>query len=270
VSDLGSLAYWEWSAETGSDLDDEDALRQANPAWDTRVNHDFVREVERVLMDDEEFARERLGIVVIDLDENAGWEAIDEDAWNLRHDTDAPEDGWLTGPVTLSIEVTNDPKNPQSTIMVAGERAAGGVGFDVVQRERGTDWLIPALEEMCGDEAHPVGRIVLDPRSPAGALEGDLTAAGLPVSVIKNEELQDSTGWVLNGIREGGYWHRGDARLTESARMVVLKKYRDGHLVDRWALGDPTPFIGAVTACWGHLQGPTDKPAGFAMILGGS
>jgi hypothetical protein len=49
--------------------------------------------------------------------------------------------------------------------------------------------------------------------------------------------------------------------------MVVLKKYRDGHLADRWALGDPTPFIGAVTACWGHAQGPPAQPVADFIVI---
>ena len=39
---MTGFAYWEWSSLIGTDLDDRESVRAANPAFGTRINEDFV------------------------------------------------------------------------------------------------------------------------------------------------------------------------------------------------------------------------------------
>lgn len=55
------LAWCEWSAPWGSDLDDPDVWAQANPALGVRISHEAVED-ERSEMSDDGFARERLSM----------------------------------------------------------------------------------------------------------------------------------------------------------------------------------------------------------------
>ena len=45
------------------------------------------------------------------------------------------------------------------------------------------------------------------------------------------------------------------AALDAAVAKAETRKYGDAELIDRWAGGDPSPFIGVVLARWGMGQG---------------
>jgi phage terminase large subunit-like protein len=94
-----SLAYFEWSAPDGADLDDREAWAQANPSLGYRVPESFIV-TERAALPDEQFGRERLGLWA---DRDRDKPAIDPAEWARRSPIPSragprPSSPWLPPP----------------------------------------------------------------------------------------------------------------------------------------------------------------------------
>ncbi len=254
----GTLAYWEWSAPAGSDIDDIEAVRAANPAFGTRINEDFLS-VERAALDDDEYARERLGIFP-DLDDAPQWLAIPEPAWEAAgEDYPLEQGGWLDAPVTLAVEM--DKLRSRTWICVAGDRngAVGGDVAAVVAAVEGADRVVEVLKVMTADDQ--VRRVVIDRGSPANSLIEPLTAAGVNVTQFSTASTVRAAGAMVDAVTSGGFVHRKRPALTEAVSVAQLRKAGDAQAIDRWSSGDASAFIGVTLARAGHLQ-VDDPPKG--------
>ena len=131
-----NLCYIEFSADPKADLDDEAQWVQANPGSEKdRITVEFIRK-ERAAMSEVEFGRERLGI----LDENAGSAVIDLDVWAGQADElSSPVD-----PVAFAIDVS--PDSAWSSIAVCGRRADRKMHVEVVERRKGTGWVVDLFQ----------------------------------------------------------------------------------------------------------------------------
>jgi len=251
----GTLAYWEWSAPAGSDIDDIDAVRSANPAFGTRINEDFLS-VERAALDDDEYARERLGMFP-DADGTPQWEVVSESAWTAcGEDFDLEAPGWLAGPVTLSVEVD---ETRAAWICVAGDRGTE-TGGDVVAQGEGTNWVESTLLALTGT-AGAVKRIVIDRGSRAGSLIEPLRAAGLDITEFVTADVVKATGQIIDAIEGPTFKHRKRPSLTAAVSVSRTRKVSDSVAIDRWAPQDASAFIGVTLARAGHLRAD-DPPKG--------
>jgi hypothetical protein len=256
MTDVGSLAYWEWSAPEGSDIEDRAAVAAANPAWGTRLNEEYVFGVERGVMDEEEFARERLGIFPLPdedpSDNGPAWLLIPEDTWSARGGGQQGP-GWLADPVTFAVEMPLD--RSSVSISVAGQ-VGERIGVDLVERRDGTSWAAGFIAGLVADEVHEIATVVIDEASPAGKsdLPRDLEALDVPVLLVKFAEVKEAVGGMLDALRSDSVQHRDDPILTAAAADAHPRFAGDALLVDRKA-SDAAPFIAACLARWGHLQG---------------
>ena len=261
----GSLAYWEWSCPAGTDLDDRDACRAANPSlaagtegrpW--ALNEEWIYEVERHLLTGEgEFARERFGIFP-DTDDEPQWLVVTE-AQYLACDPKIPDErtGWLRAPVAISVELTAD---RETITVVAAGQTAEGPGAQVLVREPNCTPTLDAIATLAADPDRPITTVVVDAGSRAASLVPDLEARGLTVTECSTKELVKATGSTLDVIRTGALKLRPSPELDAAVASAVTRKYGDAELLDRWAGADLTPFIGVVLARWGTTQDP-DEPA---------
>lgn len=176
-----SLAYLEWSAPRGADLDSRHAWAQANPALGYRISETFV-ERERRAMPDEEFARERLSVWSDARNESIvpaeTWEALADPASEMH------------GQVVFAVDVT--PDRSSASIGVAGYRPDGLQHLELVDHQDGTRWVARRLAQL--QLAWNARTVVLDPGGPAGSLIPELEAADVPVTLISSRELGQACG----------------------------------------------------------------------------
>jgi phage terminase large subunit-like protein len=245
----GTLAYWEWSAPAGSDIDDIEAVRAANPAFGTRINEDFLS-VERAALDDDEYARERLGIFP-DGDDAPQWEIIPEPVWAAAESLEGSDEGWMIGPASIGIEMP--PTREMVSIASAGGCREGGEAIDLVAVIP-VDEVIDLLVALTTNDDHPVRHVVVDPTGPAGALIPDLEEAGVAVQPCKYADLKVATGDFYDGMKAGEIHHRSRPVLTEAVSRAAKRTAGDTWLINRRTPHDPSPLGACVLARWGHRQ----------------
>lgn len=255
MTDIGSLAYFEWSSPAGARLDDVGALRDANPAWGTRLNEKYVLGVERSSMDDSEFARERLGIFP-DGDDASQWMVVSEAEWLAVRSKEsarrAEKPGWLTGAVTLALEL--EPDRSFATVGVAGDCREGGIGIDVAAHGAGTAWVVDRLVELTTDPERPVKTTVIDPGGPAGSLIPELVAAGVVVTECKYADMKTMTASLFDAVIDGEVVHRSRPELDAAVAGATKRTAGDTWLIDRRTSVVVGPFNAVGLAMWGHAQ----------------
>jgi hypothetical protein len=204
-----SLAYLEFSADPKADLDDVEEWVRANPGTSTgRIRVEFVAK-ERAAMSDVTFARERLGIV----DESKNATVVDMDLWAAAGDPlSTPFD-----PVCFAIDI--GPDAAFTSIAVAGSTPDGRTHVEVVDRRRGTGWVVDRVEEL-RDRWQP-SAIVIDPIGPVGSLLPSFAVAGIDVTQFGLREHAQACGLFKVLVEEGRLVHKEQPGLTaalESAR----------------------------------------------------
>ncbi len=197
------LAYVEYSAgdpddHTGEDvdLDDRDQWLQANPAmWgdSPRMTVEAVEE-DRRMMDEENFARERLclwwvgkRVAVIHPDHWAGLVA----------------GGSKPNRESIAFAVDMPPERDRASIAVAsdlGDRRH----WELVAYRKGTAWVVDELVRL--DEAWQPSWIAVDPSSPAGSLIDEITVAlkdaGSPVLPVRGSDLKAACGQFMDRVTD--------------------------------------------------------------------
>lgn len=252
-----NLAYIEFSADPKADLDDQEQWRLANPATESgRINLDFVAK-ERAAMSEIAFARERLGI----LDESNGATVIDMDLWTRAGDVNSsPLD-----PVSFAIDV--NPDSSYASIAVAGRRADGKVHTEVVERKRGTGWIIDRVEEL-RDKWSPAA-IVLDAIGPAGALLPGFAERGVVVEVVTMGQYGQACQGFKAMVDEDRLRYKEQSGLT-----AALEAARKRPLGDSGAWGwhrrdttDITPLVAVTLATYAFAKNTVVEQVDSRMIV---
>jgi len=206
----------------------------------------------------EEFAREHLGVWAPPVEDAdvARWEVWPRESWEAcASDVSANASNWLTGPVTLSLEVT--PDRSRCALGVSGDTASGRVGIDLAASQAGVGWAVDALVAICRDR--DVSRIVVDPKGPAGSfvepLGEALSEAGVkvPVEEITFEEFKRTTGDAYDAVVAGEVEHRSRPELDLSVARATRRK-TEVWLIER-RTNVAAEINAVVLARWGHLQG---------------
>jgi hypothetical protein len=224
-----SMCYLEWSAQepddptAAVDLDDRRLWAQANPGYGIRIGDEGIAG-ERSLMDDEKFARERLGII------GGGRSAavIGADVWaQLAALGQEPVD-----PVALAVDVSPE---RHSSIAAAWVRVDGGMSVELIDSRPGTGWVVERLAQLKGQWS-PVA-VGLDPAAPAGSLAADLTAAGVDFVAVSGREMAQACGSFLDVVKAGTLRHNAAPVL---AAAVDAGRKRETGDVWHWQRRDAT------------------------------
>jgi hypothetical protein len=260
-----NLAYFEWSAPSGTDLDDRAAWALANPAMGYRISEEFIAR-ERAAMSDEGFARERLCIWP---PEGAEWRVIPEADWRAAADSSSV----MVDPVAMAAVVSAD--RAWVSIAAAGARTDGRLHVELVARVGVGDALarITELTERWSPCAW-----VIDEGGPSKSLAESVAASGIELTKPTMRDVAGAAGALYDGIAgrpqpdpETGLLG-ADPRVirwtckpelepafTGAVAGAIKRPLGAGWAWDQLAASvDIGPLIAAGNALWGYATRPPD------------
>lgn len=241
-----NLCYLEFSADPKADLDDPEARLQANPGASSAraVPSLEYMDKERAGMSEVAFARERLGI----LDEHEGAAIIDLELWDELAEVGAqPMD-----PVAFAIDV--NPDSSWSSIAVSGTTAGGKLFASVVERRRGTGWVVDFVEDLV--ENWKPTSVTLDAISPAGALLPAFAERGVEVDVVTTSQYGQACGALKAAVDERRLVHEGQPGLRAALEAARKRPLGESGLWGwhRRDTTDITPLVAVTLATFAHVR----------------
>lgn len=236
------LAWCEWSAPQGCDLDDMASVAVANPALGGRITHSTVLD-ERAAASDESYARERLGMWT----EMGAQRVISADTWAAVRDPYLVDSG---GAVALAVDVS--PDRDVSAIVACGTTTSGSTYVDVVETRAGEpDWIVGRVGELC--RKHDVRAVVVDGRSAANTLIDPLQKARVTVTVTTATQMAKAFGGFYDAVMSAQVRHMDQPVLNTALAVARKRSIGDGGF--GWSRKDSdadiTPIVGATLALWG-------------------
>ncbi len=232
------LAWWEWCAAHGADIDDEELWVQVNPAVATgRVPIQAVRN-DRAVLPVDQFRSERLSMW---LPVGGPAMAFDATLWDGLTDVDS------TPCRDLAIGVDAPPSRDSATVCLAGRRDDGRIHVEWYCTDAGVRWVA----EWVATKLHPrVRAVVVDGRNPLAEL--DWTGAGVRPTLTGVREMAAACGGLFDAVLDGTVRHLGQVEMN---RGVLGARQRpllggQGFGWDRSAPGSST-LIAASLALWG-------------------
>lgn len=255
-----ALAYFEWSVDALSDdgvplspehvddvlTSDELLWAAANPGLGIRISAAHV-EKERRSMDARTFAVERLGVGDWPAtDGSAAGLVIGLDQWDGLIDLDSrPVD-----PVCFAFDIT--PARESAAVSVAGVRDDGLLHVEIVDRRRGTGWVVARLVELY--ERHSPLAFVCDASGPAASLLPELAEHGIEPLTVSAPEMAQACGVFYDTVEQARLRHLGTPELRSALRGAAKRP-----LGDRWAWSrkdssvDISPLVSSTLALWGSV-----------------
>lgn len=242
------------------DLDDHANWYAALPALRSgRVREENVKAMRALLVTDEGFAREILGIWPPDL--TNGFVVIRADDWEAARDPQST----TAGPLVLSAAVSLD--RQFAAIGLVGARPDGLRHLEVVESGKGAGWVVPSMARLTA--AHKPAAVVIDEFGPTGSLIPDLEDAGVKVERIGTADASRAFGMFYDGVCGLPYVdkdtqqtvnprnlrHIGQAELDSAVAGAVKRSLGDGSAWDRKnATVDITPLVAVTNANWGFAH----------------
>jgi hypothetical protein len=243
------VAYFEWSAPPEVDPADERARYRYMPALGQTVRPEGIA-ADFQTMKLDEYRRAYMNQWPSETPDE--WQVVGRVAWSALADRSSE----VEGPVAFAVDV--NPDRTWAAIGAAGKRADGLLHVEMIQRERGTAWVVPRLAELA-EQWKPCA-LVIAPSGPANSLIPDAEAAGLEILKPSVPDIAgacgafyDATG--ANPDQPATLRHLGQPELT-SALAGALKR----DLGERWlwarkgVMVDLTPLIAVTLAAWGHAM----------------
>jgi hypothetical protein len=228
--DTTGMCYFEWSAPSDADADDETVWAECMPALGRTIGVDAIRHA-RKTQPDGEFRRAWLNQWT-KTDERV----IPERVWQeILSDRVWPSEGLVFG-----ADVTLD--RARASIVVADK---DGV-LEVVENRDGTDWLADRLKALC--VAHG-GRVVVDQYGPAGNLVDELP--DLEVVKYGTRDSVSAANTFYDAVMQAkGIAVRPHEALSAAVASAKKKPVGSGWL---WARTDPAADLSplhAATVAW--------------------
>ena len=213
------IAYLEWSADKGDDLDDEETWAKANPAYGSRIDRESIIS-ERASLTDEQFMMERLGMWAEAVEDAEA--AVPFDAWSsdsAKLDVDDVDPDWRLAAIGLDMDLTG-------RVWVAAAVHSDGQGVHVELDEddvlaAGVDAAVDRIWKVCRKRLP----VVLPGDSGAALLEAPLRAKGVKVYRLNVHEQAQVAQGLVQSLKDGTLTHLDDPVLAqavrESARTVM-------------------------------------------------
>jgi hypothetical protein len=240
-SDEGRIAYFEWSAPDDADPGDPAVWAACSPAlgytlelgtieseYQSAVSAGKLGEFQRFALNQRTASDERL---------------IPAAVWD-RCRTDGHVDA-----AKVFFALDCDPDRSRATIAKASTDHC-----EIVESDVGTAWVIHRAKDLCS-RYHAA--LAVDPASPAGALIGDLTNAGVRVFELGGQDFVKACGSFFDAVADTKIRIRSDGRLDQA--VAGAKRRPVG---DAWAWArktstvDITPLVAVTLACYAASQGP--------------
>lgn len=238
------LLLLEWSAPEDADLDDPEAIAQANPGLG------YVHEWSRLLAErgsstDVDWQTENLCRWVTALKPGPWATGVWEDL------TDTESAVSPDSPVVLSVDLPMD--YAEASIMLAGYTRPGRTHVERIAHRPGDAWVIRWLVERW--DAIGAQYVVIQGRgAPASGLAQDLTEAGIPVARCQGADVTASFKAFYQAVQAGKIVHLAQPSLDAAALQAAMKTTGDG--LQMWDRAksrpvDIAPLIGATQAAYG-------------------
>ncbi|MFL6145564.1 MAG: hypothetical protein ACJ72N_27350 [Labedaea sp.] len=255
------LGLFEWSAPEGSDPEDIDALLQANPNAGYRIDlEDLLATARRSKRLGGKalagFMTESMCLTVPKASEEPS--AVDLERWAQLRDPASQ-----AGPdVTLVVDVA--PGRRSASIGVFSLRGDGRGHVEVVAHRPGTQWVIPALVNLCA--LHDPVAVAIDSKS---ALEGPLKAVGIEppenpeepargdLFILGPSDVATAWGEFVDAIspEADAIRHIGQLPLEAAVSSSRTRELGDAEaLARRKSAGDITPLVSVVHARYVFFQ----------------
>jgi phage terminase large subunit-like protein len=224
-----SLAYFEWSAADGADLDDRNAWRQANPSLGLRIPESFIV-TERAALPDEQFGRERLGLWA---DRDRDQPAIDPAQWSALADPQAERD---PSPV---FAVATAPDRSWSAVAVAWQRPDGTPQVMLADYRPDATWVAARVDELRNRWRSPV--LV------------DTASRGLVVDAEEPSQAEQAKAHnaLSDAVLAGAVHHGNEPAMNVAVRGARWKPSGDTRVLDRKGSTDISPLVAAALAVHG-------------------
>lgn len=275
AGDSGRFGYVGHTAETVTisadgvviqepiNVEDRALWASANPALAAGRGGgmEFLEEQYRVIPTT--FAREHLGVWDPPPPSKVtGWQVWSAPEWSAAASSYSG-DGWLVGPVSLSIDMPPDQKC--ISVGVTGACVEGGIGYELIHADvRGVSQLVDVVNAaMANGASCPF----LDPRSPAGSLIGPLRDAGVEVVELTTREYTSATGGMYNAVLAGEWHHRNRPELNAAVRSAARRSVGDAWLIDRRTGVDVSALTAAVVGFHAHSVPKVDAPEPGFLVL---
>lgn len=226
------MCFLEWSAEEHANLDDRRAWAQANPGLGYRLTEEFIAN-ERKILEDDEFARERLGIWTLGQRERV----IPDEAWQRAQDEEASP----SGSMRFGLDVLPD----RSAGAIA---ACGNLTVELIDHHSGVNWMVTRGVRLARKWD---ATIVIDGGGPARTIGDELEKRGVTVERLSGPEVGDACAYFFDHItkRRRGLKVLPHDSLSAAVAGVVKKKVGDRFVWDRTkSSADVTPLMAATLA----------------------
>jgi phage terminase large subunit-like protein len=275
-----SLMFAEWAATkavygpqgellSGDDPASPHTWAKTNPGKEIRIRESYIRKEMASLGGpmSKEFGTERLGIGDWP-QEDETWEVIDKESWESRAD----QASQIAEKAAIALAIDADPERAMGTVLVAGPRADGRRHVEVIERHRGTGWILDAaigkpadpLRELSDWEQAIVDRMVdLKSRhricavavlktAAAASLIAALMKAGLPVvSPTETEYVQACGDFYEAVVEKGTVVHIDQPSMNAAVGGARKRENTEGGW--RWSRDSPVdaaPIVDATLALW--------------------
>lgn len=253
------LAWHEWSAEPGVDLDDRDAWRMVNPALiNGRLQFEVI-EGERARFSDEGFGRERLGLWA----SATASRVIPAQSWDLAGD----DRSVAVDRFALGVEVGKDQES--ASVVLAGQRPDGAWHVELDDQRQGAAWLPTYIEALV--LANPkIRAVVCDVGGPVAALCEQraggwwLKGSKVRVTPMTVKDLAAACSQFLVGIVDGSVRHTRQPQVGVAASVATKRALQDSGMwvwSRRSVTSDITPVQAATLALWGAQTSTARRPS---------
>ena len=249
LSGKSSRTSWhEWSADTGDDFDDPTIWAAANPALGIRLGLETVAD-ERAAMDDETFARERLGMWA----GASGMAVIDAESWAQIADVSS----LAIDRLALAVDVS--PDRTVASVALAGQREDGRWHVELDEQRAGVGWLANYIVTRC--ERNNVRAVVIDQASAAASIIDDLMKRKINVTTTDSRKMAAACGQFYDGVMDQWLVHTDQPQVNYALSMARKRPLEASWAWNRKnAQSDITPLVAVTLALWGAQNSTVKKP----------
>ena len=243
---------FEWSAPEHCDLDDPDAILQANPAlgwgsmrWET-VWSDLENDPETIFRT-EVLCQWVTALVDVYLDPRGWSDCLDPES---RPADDA----------RLVLGVDAAASRAFSYVAIAGYRDDGFIHVEVIAQRAGMLWLPGYVAEVA--ERNGITHVAIQSRGcPASEFVTPLREAGLELLEIVGPALGAAAGRMRDRVRDREVRHRAQPVLDVAVSGAVTRRLGEVRIWDRTeSVVDIAPLVAAANAAWGLEVLPEPEP----------